>query len=486
MRKIFIITTVFLLISTSSAHAVIPQFVPIIQTLSTFLPQIAIFLLLSISLIFKFSTWKGIFSKVVKALSNPLILVITVIAVAGIGSGTYFLFFRAPPHTVVPGGYPQTTVSDDISKYVWENLGGNAARAGNVDGKPGPEYGGEIWAFREALDRAPFISSAAVVGGRVYVGCDNNYLYCFDAKSSRVIWKFETEYEVFSSPAVAYGKVYVGEGLHYTEDAKFYCVDAQTGKFVWHFQTSSHTESSPAVSDGKVYFGAGEDGVYCLDAETGEKAWQYPGVHVDSSPIVVDGWCYFGSGYGISRFHCVNALNGTLRWKYDLEYPAWGGPAVVSGKVYFAVGNGNFNVSDDEPYGGVICLRAEDGEKIWSFEALDSVLTSVAIADGKAYFGSRDSKLYCLNAGMGEEIWNYQTNYPIVSSPAVAGLNVYSGCNDGKIYCLSTEDGELKWSFDTGKSDIITFDARILASPTVADSKVYVGSMNFYFYCIGE
>ena len=430
MRKILIITTVFLFISATSAHAVIPQVMPIIQMLLSLLP-----------------------------------------------------LFR---------DNLSTTISDDISQYAWMNFGGNAARTGNVDGKQGPEYGEEIWRFRESLDRAPFISSAAVVGGCVYVGSDNNHLYCFDAKTGEVIWRFETEYEVFSSPAIAYGKVYVGEGLHYTDDAKFYCVDAKTGKLVWDFQTRSHTESSPAISDklswpsGRVYFGAGEDGVYCLNAETGEKIWQYQGVHVDSSPIVVDGWCYFGSGYGISRFHCVNALDGNLRWKYDLEYPSWGGPAVVNGRVYFAIGNGNFNVSDDEPYGAVMCLDVENGEKIWSFEADDSVLTSVAVANGRTYFGSRDANLYCLKADTGEKIWNYQTDSPIGSSPAVVGLNVYFGCDDGKIYCLDAEDGEPKWSFDASKSDAITFDARILASPTIADGKVYVGSMNFYFYCLGE
>ena len=474
-------TTIFLFISASSAHAVIPQFMPIIQTLLSFLPQIAFFLLFSISLIFKFNTWKSIFSRLTKAHSNPLILVTTIIAVVVIGASTYFFLFK---------GARQTTITDDVSQYTWANLGGNVARTGNADGKPGPEYGDEIWAFREPptrpFDRAAFISSAAVASERVYVGCNNNYLYCFNAKTGDVLWKFETEYEVFSSPAVAYGKVYVGEGLHYTDDAKFYCVDAQTGKPVWDFQTSSHTESSPAVSEKKVYFGAGEDGVYCLDAETGDKYWHYQGVHVDSSPIVVADWCYFGSGYGISRFHCVNAKNGELRWKYDLDYPSWGGPAVVDGRVYFAIGNGNFNVSDDEPYGGVICLDAENGNKIWSFEAEDSVLTSVAIADGKAYFGSRDAKLYCLNVYTGEEIWHYQTDSPIVSSPAVVSAKVYFGCNDGKIYCLNAEDGEMKWTFDASESDIITFDARILASPTVANSKVYVGSMNFYFYCLGE
>ena len=127
MRKILIITTVFLFISATSAHAVIPQFMPIIQMLLSLLP-----------------------------------------------------LFR---------DNLSTTISDDISQYAWMNFGGNAARTGNVDGKQGPEYGEEIWRFRESLDRAPFISSAAVVGGCVYVGSDNNHLYCFDAKTGEVIWQ---------------------------------------------------------------------------------------------------------------------------------------------------------------------------------------------------------------------------------------------------------------------------------------------------------
>ncbi|HIE25675.1 TPA: hypothetical protein EYP66_00130, partial [Candidatus Poribacteria bacterium] len=149
MRRILIITTIFLFISATPAHAVIPQFMPIIQMLLSLLPQIALFVLFSISLIFKFSTWRRIFSK---ATSNPLILAITVIAVVSVGF--YFFLFR---------NTPRMTVSDNISQYAWINFGGNASRTGNVDGKPGPEYGEEIWKFREAIDRAPFISSAAVV-----------------------------------------------------------------------------------------------------------------------------------------------------------------------------------------------------------------------------------------------------------------------------------------------------------------------------------
>jgi len=478
---IFLTAFIFLSIGIFPAYAVIPQVWSIMQSMMSFLPQIVVFLIFSISLIFKFDTWKNLLGKLRAALSNRIVLGTVIVVIVGIGISAYIF--------LIVGVQKDSTsvVNENISKYSWPALGGNAARTGNIDEKNGPQIDEEFWSFREMLDRQPFASSAAVASGYVYVGNNNSYLYCFDAQTGKVIWKFETQYEVFSSPAVALGKVYFGEGLHYTEEAKFYCVDAKTGELIWDFQTSSHTESSPVVADGKVSFGAGEDGVYCLDAIKGTKIWQFPGYHVDSSPMYSNDWLYFGSGYGSCKFFCINVQDGSLRWKIDLEYPSWGGPAVVNGKVYFGIGNGNFNLSDEEnPYGGVRCLNAENGEEVWSYEAEDSVLTSVAVAEDRAYFGSRDGRMYCLDANTGKELWYHQTYAPIVSSPAVVDGNVYFGCNDHKLYCLDVSDGELLWAFDTGESDLITFDARILASPAVANGKVYIGSMNFYFYCIGE
>ena len=37
------------------------------------------------------------------------------------------------------------------------------------------------------------------------------------------------------------------------------------------------------------------------------------------------------------------------------------------------------------------------------------VSSSPAVADGKVYVGSYDSKVYCLNAATGAHIWNYTT-----------------------------------------------------------------------------
>ncbi len=374
----------------------------------------------------------------------------------------------------------------------WPIFRGGLTRTGNTDGIPGPAVGEELWVFRDMDFRTGnFSSSPAVVGNRVYVGSaqadifsSSGVVYCLDALSGDMIWKFQTEKEIFSSPAVADGKVYIGEGLHHNVDSKLYCLSAATGALFWSFQTSSHVESSPTVVNGRVFFGGGADGVYCLDAETGKEVWHYTGIHVDLSPAVYEGSVYVGTGYGDMSIRCLDADTGAEKWKLALGYPVWGSPSLSTGRVYFGIGNGNFLESDNEPYGKVICLDATTSETIWEYEVSDSVLTAVALSDGQAYFGSRDGNVYCLDAGSGKLKWKWDVGQPVLSSPAVAGDYIYFGSDNGMLYCLDKASGELVWKFDT---TITAPDGtKILSSPAVADGKVYVGSSKLYLFCIGQ
>jgi hypothetical protein len=110
-------------------------------------------------------------------------------------------------------------------------------------------------------------------------------------KTNQTLWNFATGSVVWSSPAVADGKVYVG-----SYDMKLYCLDASTGASIWSFATGGAVPSSPAVADGKVYVGSADKKVYALDASTGSLIWSYTtGDYVDSSPAVADGKVYVGS-----------------------------------------------------------------------------------------------------------------------------------------------------------------------------------------------
>jgi outer membrane protein assembly factor BamB len=145
---------------------------------------------------------------------------------------------------------------------------------------------------------------------------------------------------VWSPPAVAGGKVYVGSW-----DGNVYCLDADTGSKIWNYSTGSIVDSSPAVCDGKVYVGSYDCKVYCLDADTGLKIWNYTtGNEVRSSPAVVDGKVYVGSWDG--NVYCLDADNGSKIWNYQTgnfvwSSPVWSSPAVSGGKVYVGSFDGN-------------------------------------------------------------------------------------------------------------------------------------------------
>jgi outer membrane protein assembly factor BamB len=84
----------------------------------------------------------------------------------------------------------------------------------------------------------------------------------------------------------------------------------------------------------------------------------------------------------------------------------------------------------------VHCLRQQDGERVWTFKALDNVDSSPAICDGKVVFGSDDGRLYIVRVTNGSLVWSYLIGKPITSSPAVAYGVVVVGCDDGSVYAF--------------------------------------------------
>ncbi len=76
-----------------------------------------------------------------------------------------------------------------------------------------------------------------------------------------LLWTFEIEEGVYSSPAVLDGFIYVGSYDNYT-----YALDASNGNEKWQYETGGIISSSPAVSGGMVYIGSWDNNVYALDA----------------------------------------------------------------------------------------------------------------------------------------------------------------------------------------------------------------------------
>jgi outer membrane protein assembly factor BamB len=343
-----------------------------------------------------------------------------------------------------------------------------------------------LWTFQPP-EHGAIISSPVVAGDRVYVAAlrttglsSSGVLYCLDRVTGEEIWRFDDDgdmQQVFSTPCLADGQLFVGEGLHENQACRFYCIDAATGKKLWQFETQSHLESSPCVADGKVFTGAGDDGVYCFHAGTGAVVWHndWPG-HVDAGPVVIGGRLYVGSGVSRTRkttnIVCIAADTGKEIWRKATDLPAWGSPVVDGEQVYVGLGNGRFDQSaqaPEKPAGAMLCLDAETGDVRWRYNVGDAVLARPAIDDKHVYFAGRDHQAYCLKRGTGELVWAQDLGSPIVASPALRDGRLYMATSVGQVCRLHPDAGQV-----LGELDLAQWSkkwVRVYSTPAViADS----------------
>jgi eukaryotic-like serine/threonine-protein kinase len=349
------------------------------------------------------------------------------------------------------------------------------------------------WVFAPRQPGA-IVSSPLVVDGRVYIGViqDNGLhpdgvVYALDEATGKPIWQADangTMIHMYSSPCIAGGLLYIGEGMHANFDCKLSCLDARTGEIRWRFPATSHIESSPCAEGSRVFFGAGDDGVYALDAKSGKKLWQFDQhLHIDSSPAVSDGRVFVGSGLS-RRFHsnevlALSADSGKPIWQMTVNLPAWGSPIVRDDQVFFGLGNGRLERDDTAPSGALLCVNATTGKENWRFQVPNAVLSRAAVDDRQVYFGCRDRHVYAVSRDRGQENWRHDAGSEIVTAPALLDGRLYVAASAGRIACLNAASGREIAIFDL--AEFTKTKCRLWSSPSVHDDgngrhRLFVGA----------
>lgn len=320
------------------------------------------------------------------------------------------------------------------------------------------------WKFR--TDGQVF-SSPVVCGGTLYIGSNDNTLYALSSTDGQLKWKYAARKKIKSTPAVGNGLV-----CFHCWDSCFYALDAESGQEKWRFRTRGESAfgakklfgtktgdalaydpwdfyaSSALIKQGRVYFGSGDSSIYCLDAQTGKRLWSYTtqGI-VHSSPALADGILYCGSWD--SRLYALDAQTGRLLWSYqtglDPERMLMTG---IQASPSLASGCVYIGSRD----AGLYALDAQTGKLIW--KTMDPggswMPSSVAIKGKYLYTGSSDAmKFYVFDRSNGQMASYYCTGFYTFSTPALSGTTAYIGSTNGRLYAIDTNDGHLKWEFTT-------------------------------------
>ena len=190
---------------------------------------------------------------------------------------------------------------------------------------------------------AYYISPAAH-DGKIFWG-SGHALYCVDVPTQTEVWNFSTSDTVSTVPAIEGGVVY------FATMSRMYAVDMD-GNEVWR-RGLEGTISSPAVAYGRVYIGSDDRKMYCVNASDGGEIWTIPvGANVKSSPVVADETVYFGTNIDGDMVYALNATDGSVRWTYDTGNCIMAQPAVSDGILFIGSDSGYLYAFRDPPLKG--------------------------------------------------------------------------------------------------------------------------------------
>ena len=185
-------------------------------------------------------------------------------------------------------------------------------------------------------------TSPLVYGKNVIIGSEDGTVYSLDRQDGKVSWTASTSGNVKGGLALDDGILY---GANYA--GQVFAIRASNGSFVWQSSTSGLSlgrggpvYSTPAVAFGRVYLGSIDGRVYSFEQSSGEIAWSHStGDWVYPGPAVADTersepTVYVGSKD--KNLYALDAKTGEVRWQKDIGGIILGAASVVGEVVYVA------------------------------------------------------------------------------------------------------------------------------------------------------
>ena len=350
-------------------------------------------------------------------------------------------------------------MAQDTPADNWAQFRGNHSLTG-VSNSNVPSSLKPLWTYEagESIE-----SSAAIVGGTVFVGSQKGELVALSLENGSVYWKFSTGSPIGeSSPAYGGGVVYIGDLSGWIN-----ALNASDGRKLWAFKTGGEIKSSPVVIGDRVLIGSYDEHLYCLSARNGAVLWKAKtNGPVHSTPGISDGMAFVAGCDEV--FRAIRISDGQEVFTVNSGAYTGASPAMRAGIAYY----GTF---DNQ----VLSVDLQKKAVVWEYEHPTRKFpyySSAAVTSNRVVLGGRDKLIHGLTLD-GKAAWTFTTRARVESSPAIAGGRVYVGSNDGRFYVLALTTGAKLWEFNAG--------APLSASPAIANGRIVIGSQDGRLYCFG-
>ena len=132
--------------------------------------------------------------------------------------------------------------------------------------------------------------------GMLFCGCNDGYMYAYDAKNGKVIWKYKT------NGAIKYGIIFDEKRslvCFGNMDAKVYALNYKDGSLYHCFEAVFGFYSTPALDGDNLIIGSLDKFIYCFSLKDKNVVWKHEtSGRIFASPIVFGKSVFIGSNNG--------------------------------------------------------------------------------------------------------------------------------------------------------------------------------------------
>ena len=373
----------------------------------------------------------------------------------------------------------------------------NHAVYGGLDGKLYivPLDGSEASSFATAFG-APITAPVAIADGRIYVPCEDGYLYIFGPSGEAPLPKKDLQVWKVRSPLT--GPLADEKFDWYTNYGDFSGTNANMQdlkpplRMRWARRLEGTVKHLPVCGGGRLYMHTAEGQIIAVEQDTGRLLWRryWPDVYLSfTSPLYVKGKLIVPqAGIKRSLMRCLDAATGKLLWEAPFTgSPSWSRqfPPVVHGNVaIYASGSGKYaSQGTERPF----IFRGKPVER-----GGKEVMSWIYSNDNPYYPKDHRPRVWAWDLDAGKVVWEkdfseygrggndcgiclldgklfYSTFFGYAASQrARRGLPEK---NNGLTACLKPETGEVEWlNTDYYVTSKCTLSAR--------DGRLYIGGFN--------
>ena len=320
----------------------------------------------------------------------------------------------------------------------------------------------------------------------VYAGSADHYLYAYDPKQKKVLWKFETG-EIIDSAAALHpnGTIIIPSG-----DGHIYCVD-KNGKKIWAFDVTSNRtpdqftlatsywwEGNVAIGpDGNIYAGNDDFFLYSLTPE-GTLRWKFrTGLFIWSAAAFDRSGVVYAASFD-GYMYALNCEDGSLIWKTDVKNPMISSPVIYDDYLIECTLNGT-----------MIVMNRHTGNVLWTTSIpTHAYATPLITPDGYIVTASSSGEIIMHDITTRKTLWTHKEE-SVVRASLVAGIDpeqkeaylIYGGNAEGHVFAL-TPSGQQRYRLHTAPEEENPNKFVINASLALGNHGIALAAGKYIYY----